>query len=191
MCVCIPILVTTFPEWLSGAEPLPHTPGTVRPSASCLLCVLLAHAQFAGLIRRTPPPTFSDSAITDRHSDTTIFQLRAHWVRISWSIGSEKSFECAPSGSRTLDFLHARGAPYPLDQALRFSRVVNLFACLYILDTFSKEYVFNQPVAACSNFIVYTYSARYKSAEFANSTDTDEMAQTEPHLRDLHCFPSI
>ena len=42
---------------------------------------------FAGLIRRTPPPTFSDTAITDRHSDTTIFQLRAHWVRISWSIG--------------------------------------------------------------------------------------------------------
>ena len=47
---------------------------------------------FAGLIRRTPPPTFSDTAITDRHSDTTIFQLRVHWVRISWSIGSEKSF---------------------------------------------------------------------------------------------------
>ena len=31
---------------------------------------------FAGLIRRTPPPMFSDTAITDRHSDTTIFQLR-------------------------------------------------------------------------------------------------------------------
>ena len=27
---------------------------------------------FAGLIRRTPPPTFSNTAITDRHSDTTI-----------------------------------------------------------------------------------------------------------------------
>ena len=25
--VCIPILVTTFPEWLSGTEPLPLTPG--------------------------------------------------------------------------------------------------------------------------------------------------------------------
>ena len=32
---------------------------------------------FADLIRRTPPPMFSDTAITDRHSDTTIFQLRA------------------------------------------------------------------------------------------------------------------
>ena len=50
----------------------------------------------AGLIRRTPPPTFGDTAITDRHSDTTIFQLRAHWVRISWSIGSEKSFGHVP-----------------------------------------------------------------------------------------------
>ena len=38
---------------------------------------------FVGLIRRTPPPTFSDTAITDRHSDTTIFQLRAHWGRYS------------------------------------------------------------------------------------------------------------
>ena len=54
---------------------------------------------FAGLMWRTPPPTFSDTAITDRHSDTTIFQLRAHWVRISWSIGSEKSFgHVAPVG---------------------------------------------------------------------------------------------
>ena len=51
---------------------------------------------FAGLIRRTPPPTFSDTAITDRHSNTTICQLRVHWVRISWSIGSEKSFGHVP-----------------------------------------------------------------------------------------------
>ena len=42
LCVCIPILVTTFPEWLSGTEPLPHTPGAVRPSSLCLR----AHAQF-------------------------------------------------------------------------------------------------------------------------------------------------
>ena len=52
--------------------------------------------KFVGLIRRTPPPTFSDTAITDRHSDTTNFQLRAHWVRISWSIKSEKSFGHVP-----------------------------------------------------------------------------------------------
>ena len=36
VCVCVPILVTTFPEWLSGTEPLPHTPGALRPSSLCL-----------------------------------------------------------------------------------------------------------------------------------------------------------
>ena len=51
---------------------------------------------FASLIRRTPQPTFSDTAITDHHSDTTIFQLRAHWVRISWFVGSEKLFRHVP-----------------------------------------------------------------------------------------------
>ena len=60
-----------------------------------VFCVLMY--SFAGLIRRTPPPTFSDTSITDRHSDTTIFQLRAHWVWISWSIGSEKSFGHVPA----------------------------------------------------------------------------------------------
>ena len=64
-----------------------------RASVLVVLVVFYVHMySFAGLIRRTPPSTFSDTAITDRHSDTTIFQLRAHWVRISWSIGSEKSF---------------------------------------------------------------------------------------------------
>ena len=62
----------------------------------CVCSVLHAHVQFCRLIRRTPPPTFSDTAITDRHADTTIFQLRAHWVRISWSIGSKKSFGHVP-----------------------------------------------------------------------------------------------
>ena len=51
---------------------------------------------FAGWIRRAPPPTFSDTAVTDRHSYTTIIQPRAYWVRISWSIGSEKSFGHVP-----------------------------------------------------------------------------------------------
>ena len=74
--------------------------GTVaarRASALVVFVVFCVHMySFAGLIKRTPPPTFSDTAITDRHSDTTIFQLRAHWVRISWSIRSEKSFGHVP-----------------------------------------------------------------------------------------------
>ena len=87
-----------------------------RASVLVVFVVFCVHMHsFAGLIKRTPPPTFSDTAITDRHSDTTIFQLRAQWVRISWSIGSEKTF----GGSRTLDFLLARRAPYPLGQTLR------------------------------------------------------------------------
>ena len=68
-----------------------------RASVLVVFVVFCVHMHsFAGLIRRTPSPTFSDTAITDRHSDTTIFQLRAHWVRISWSIGSEKSFGHVP-----------------------------------------------------------------------------------------------
>ena len=68
-----------------------------RASVLVVFVVFCVHMySFAGLIRRTPPPTFSDTAITDRHSDTTNFQLRAHWVRISWSIGSEKSFGHVP-----------------------------------------------------------------------------------------------
>ena len=68
-----------------------------RVSVLVVFIVFCMHIHsFAGLIRRTPPPTFSDTAITDRHSDTTIFHLRAHWVRISWSIGSEKSFGHVP-----------------------------------------------------------------------------------------------
>ena len=70
---------------------------TQKLSVLVVFVVFCVHMySFAGLIRRTPPPTFSDTAITDRHSDTTIFQLRAHWVRISWSIGSEKSFGHVP-----------------------------------------------------------------------------------------------
>ena len=82
---CFPILITTFPEWLSRASVL----------VVCVAFCMHMH-NFASLIRQTPPPTFSDTAITDRHSDTSIFHLRAHWVRISWSIGSEESFGHVP-----------------------------------------------------------------------------------------------
>ena len=68
---------------------------------------------FVGLIRRTPPPTFSDTAITDRHSDTTNFQLRAHWVWISWSIGSEKAFGHVPPVGVEPSTSCVQGAPLP------------------------------------------------------------------------------
>ena len=92
VCVCIPISVTTFPEWLNSKN---HC--RTHPAPCVVYVVFCVHVySFAGLIRRTPPPTFSDTAITDHHADTTIFQLRAHWVRISWSIGWEKSFGHVP-----------------------------------------------------------------------------------------------
>ena len=72
-----------------------HTRGLA--SILVVFVVFCVHMHsFAGLIRRTPPPTFSDTVITNRHSDTTIFQLRVHWVRVSWSIGPEKSFGHVP-----------------------------------------------------------------------------------------------
>ena len=68
-----------------------------RASVLVVFVVFCVHMySFAGLIRRTLPPTFSATAITDRHSDTTNFQLRAHWVRISWSIGSENRSDMCP-----------------------------------------------------------------------------------------------
>ena len=83
VCVCVPILVTRLPEWLSGMEPLPHTPGAVRPSSLCLYCSACTCTDLPVLIRRTPPPTFSDTAITDRHPDTTIFldaDILVYWI---------------------------------------------------------------------------------------------------------------
>ena len=96
-----------------------------RASVLVLFVVLYVHMHsFAGLIRWTPPPAFSDTAITDGHSDTTVFQLRAYWVRISWSIGSEKSLVHVPPV----------GAPYPLGQALRCPLYTGVFFHFYILD---------------------------------------------------------
>ena len=70
---------------------------TWRRASVLVFVVFCVHMHsFAGLIRPTPPPTSSDIAITNSHSDTTNFQLRAHWVRISWSIGPEKSFGHVP-----------------------------------------------------------------------------------------------
>ena len=85
-CVCV------YSNSLNDVPRVAQRYGTIaahtRRRASVLVFVVFCmhlHS-FAGLIRRTPPPTFSDTAITDCHSDTTVFQLRAHWVRISWSI---------------------------------------------------------------------------------------------------------
>ena len=133
-CCCNPFLVTTFPEWLSGTEPWPRTPGAMRPS-SCLCCVFAFTCTVCRLIRWTPQPMFSDTVIADRHSDTTIFQPRAQWVRISWSIGSEKIVRTyATGGSRTRVFLRERRTPYPLGKA----------RCICLLNDVEFEALFSK-----------------------------------------------
>ena len=145
---------------------------------------------FAGLIRRTPPPTFSDTAITDRHSDTTIFQLRAHWVRISWSIGSEKIVRtCAPGGSRTLDFLHARRAPYPLGQALCMTHqavTLAVFNPLYTCGPF-RSYMLDKSICrfgGVGSILSFSFYFLLKIL-FANTVDPDYLASALC----LHCLP--
>ena len=97
MCVCV------YSNSRNDVPRVAQRYGTIAAHTRCCASVLVVFVvfcvhmySFAGLIRRTLPLTFSDTAITDCPSDTTIFQLRAHWMRISWSIGSEKSFGHVP-----------------------------------------------------------------------------------------------
>ena len=136
MYVCIPILVMMFVPRVAQRYGTTAAHTLCRASVLVVFVVFCVHIHsFASSIRRTPPPTFSDTAITNRHSDTTIFQLRAHWVWISWSIGSEKTVRtyAPPGGNQTLDFLRARRAPYPLGQALHLRFYNYKFIDLYIV----------------------------------------------------------
>ena len=103
-CVCVCVYSNSLNDVPRVAQRYGTIAAHTRRRAPVLIVfvVFCVHMQnFAGLIRRTPPLTFSDTAITDRHSDTTIFQLKAHWVRISWSIGSEKTFgHVSPVGDK-------------------------------------------------------------------------------------------
>ena len=102
-CTCINVCVCVCSDSRNDVLRVAQRYGTIaahirrRASVLVVFVVFCVHMySFVGLIRRTPPPTFSDTAITDRHSDTTIFQLRAHWVRMSWSIGSENRSDMCP-----------------------------------------------------------------------------------------------
>ena len=109
VCVCIPILVTTFRHSVSGSVVWNHCRTHLAPCIRphCVCSVLHAHVQFC---RFDKADATAGTAMTDRLS-----QLRTHWVQISWSIGSKKIiWICSPGGSRTLNFLRARRAPYPL-----------------------------------------------------------------------------
>ena len=99
MCVCVCVYSNSRNDVPRVSQRYGTIAAHTRRRAFVLVVVVVfcVHLySFACLIRRTPPPTFSDTAITDHHSDTTIFQFRAHWERIYWSIGSEKSFGHVP-----------------------------------------------------------------------------------------------
>ena len=122
MCVCVCVCSNSRNDVPRVAQRYGIIAAHTRRRASVLVVfvVFCEHMySFAGLTSRRPPPTFSDTAITDRHSDTTIFQLRAHLVRISWSIGSENHSDMCPRCESNLNFLRAGQAPYPLGQVLR------------------------------------------------------------------------
>ena len=103
VCMCVCVCVCVYSNSRNDVPRVAQRYGTIvahtRRHASVLVVFVVLCVQmhsFAGLIRRRPPPTFSDTAITDRYSDNAIFQLRAHWVRIFWSIGLAKSFGHVP-----------------------------------------------------------------------------------------------
>ena len=77
-----------------------------HPPASILTVFtssVFARTCFASSIKQMPPAMFSDTAITDCHYDTTIFQLRAHWVLISWGVFDLPESE---SGFETMILIH-------------------------------------------------------------------------------------
>ena len=91
-----------------------------RASVLVVFVVFCVHMHsFAGLISRTPPPTFSDTAITDRSLIPLFSSSKLTGCGYPGLLDRKIVRTCAPGGSRTLDFLRARRAPYPLGQALR------------------------------------------------------------------------
>ena len=99
-------------------------------------CILRAHAQFC---RFDKADATADVQWHCNHRSPLwyhFFQLRAHWVRISWSIGSEKSFGLvSPVGVEP--FLRERRTPYPLGQALRW----NESHCLSAINTTANRHL--------------------------------------------------
>ena len=127
----------------------------------CCFCVQMY--SFTGLIRRTSPSTFSDTAITDRHSDTTFFQ---HWVWISWSWIRKIVRTCAAGRSRTLEAntLSTRpGAPFHPHYLTWDKGVCQLWLSVRfhnsgnIRENHRLNFHVTVPVLPCLNAFVYRY----------------------------------
>ena len=127
LCVCIPILVTTFPEWLSGTEPLPHTHLVVF----VVFCVHMHN--FVGLIshrRRSVTLQSPTAALIPLFSSSELTGCGYPGL-----LDRKNRSDMCPGGSRTLDFLRARRAPYPLGQAFHHHTVA--VTSLYIAPSLS------------------------------------------------------
>ena len=74
---------------------------------------------FADLIRRTPPPTVGDTAITDRHSDTTISSSEHTGCGYPGLFNRKNRSDMCRRRESNLRLLRERRTPYPLGQALR------------------------------------------------------------------------
>ena len=100
---------------ISATRPLPVTPTCVHMYSS------------AGLIRRTPPPTFSGTAVTDRHSDTTFSSSGLTGCGYRGLMDRKNHSDMCRCW--TLDFLRERRIPYPLGQALRVPDYLYISIC--------------------------------------------------------------
>ena len=95
-----------------------------RASVLIVFVVFSVHMHsFVGLIRRTPPPrsvTLQSPTATliplFSSSELTGCDILVYWI-------GKIVRTCAPGGSRALDFLRARRAPYPLRQVFRLMAI--------------------------------------------------------------------
>ena len=107
MCVCVCVYSNSRIDVSRVAKPYGTIAAQIRSSASVLdmFVVFCMHMySFAGLIWRTPPPTLSDTAITDLHryhyfpaQSSLGVDILVYWIRKIVCI-------CALGGSRALNF---------------------------------------------------------------------------------------
>ena len=169
-CVCIPILVTTFPSGSAVRNHCrTHPAPCVRPRCVCSVCLHMY--SFAGLIsggrhRRRSVTLQSPTATLTLFSSSLGADILVYWIgKIVWT--------CGPGGSRTLDFLHARRAPFPLGQAPRRRWACHPENCNKNAKCYKKKSVLTFWVecnANCQKFIIFgsnvksCISAKFRSA---------------------------
>ena len=91
---------------------------------------------FAGLVRRTLPPTFSDAAMTDCQSDTTFFSSKHTGCGYPSLFDRKKSFgHASPVRVESSTSCVNGETPYPLGQALRRTALTTHF-----IDGFHYEF---------------------------------------------------